>query len=442
MLSWFIKAGIFYGISFWGIYRHLTRAKIPFSFYVGFFIVCPFLQPNLFLNDLIITLCGALAVFYFANPTEKRFSTIISQFGISMLIYYLANIFTFICVRMPVVQERLGSLLGIVNFLATLISYAFGLILIQVIRPLLTDYFKVTAYHFSGLKYLFSLLFIPLSYFFYMVEYLPTILRGILHTSNLVGLEIFIALSYYIVTVLLFFVVGKVLMKNEHLMFANAQLSSLEDYTSELEVMYDDMRRFKHDYKNVLYSLKSALDTDNLDYAKRELARLTNSTASIINTPTKALGNLQNITNPGIKSVVYGKVNQAISDKLNVTLEVAQPIDLTATLNQVDALRVLSILLDNAIHAAKESKDKKIDLALYENEHAQFIVIGNSTKQEQLDLAELDAGSTTFNLNASHHIGLRNLRIVLAKYPQAINDRSSNNYWFEQRIILPKGEDK
>lgn len=35
--------------------------------------------------------------------------------------------------------------------------------------------------------------------------------------------------------------------------------------------MTDDLRRFRHDYQNILYSLNSALATDNIAYAKRAL---------------------------------------------------------------------------------------------------------------------------------------------------------------------------
>lgn len=283
-----------------------------------------------------------------------------------------------------------------------------------------------------------GLLFIPLSYFFYVFQYNPTFIANLFRTKNVNSYSVVLASLYYLIVLAILALVGKWLYDREELHYAKVRLSNLENYTSQLEVMYDDMRRFKHDYQNVLYSLKSALDTNNLDYAKKELTNLTHSTNSIINLPTQFLGNLKNIDNSGIKSVVYGKLTWALNKGLSPVLEVAAPIDLTKTLDQLDAIRVLSILLDNAVNAASESKDKKIDLSLYENDNAQFIIVGNSTKDNQIDLNKLDINSLNFNLNASHHIGLRNLRIILGKYPQAVNDRSSDKYWFEQRIILPK----
>lgn len=42
------------------------------------------------------------------------------------------------------------------------------------------------------------------------------------------------------------------------------ELNNLRLYTSHIESMYDNLRRFRHDYKNVLYSLTGALENDDI----------------------------------------------------------------------------------------------------------------------------------------------------------------------------------
>lgn len=436
--TYLIQVAIFYPLLFWGTYRHVSQNRVPLSHYLVLSVVLIFLQPNLFLNDLVITFCAAAAIYYFANPNEEQFSTIIAQFGVAMLIYYLASFIGLIGARTLV--ARFPQANAIAFFILVPIIYPIALFIILVSRRLFNQYFRILALQYSGIKDLLSLLFVPLSYFFYTFQYNPHVVAQLLHVPavNVNILTLVIVLAYYLLALLTMFLTAKFLRQREELYYVNIRLTNLESYTSELEVMYDDMRRFKHDYQNILYSLKSALDSDNLDYARQEINSLANSTAPLINLSTKVLGNLQNIQDSGIKSVVFGKIMLALKKRLTVLLEVAQPIDLTKTMQQVDAIRVLSILLDNAIQAAEQSRDKKVDLSLYENDNAQFIIVGNSTAEAQIDLAKLDINSTTFTLDASHHIGLRNLRIILGSYPQAVNDRSSHNYWFEQRIILPK----
>ena len=88
--TYLIQVAIFYPLLFWGTYRHVSQNRVPLSHYLVLSVVLIFLQPNLFLNDLVITFCAAAAIYYFANPNEEQFSTIIAQFGVAMLIYYLS----------------------------------------------------------------------------------------------------------------------------------------------------------------------------------------------------------------------------------------------------------------------------------------------------------------------------------------------------------------
>lgn len=436
LLRYLSQVFFFYPLLFWGTYRHVARKRVPLIYYPISGVIFWFFQPNLFLNDLIITLCAALAIYYFSNPNEEQFSTIIAYFGVAMLVYYFASIIGDCGARLLIAALPQAS--NLTFFLLIPVIYLIALLIILASLRLFDQYFKVIFLQYSGVKVVLSLLFIPLSYFFYVYQYLPHTITQVFRVREVNIFSITLATAYYLCALLIMYLTTRFLRQNDELHFANVRLNNLETYTSELEVMYDDMRRFKHDYKNILYSLKSALDTNNLDYAKHELANLTRSTEPLINIPSKVLNNLQNIQDSGIKSIVFSKMTTALDNHLSAVLEVAQPIDLKQTMDPVDAIRVLSILLDNAINAAKQSAEKKIDLSLYENTNAQFIVIGNSTKEDQIDLAKLDVNSTTFNLDANHHIGLRNLRIILGHYPQAINDRSSHDHWFEQRIILPK----
>lgn len=262
----------------------------------------------------------------------------------------------------------------------------------------------------------------------------------IIHTNVVTGnlLALIISLIYFIATLSLLHFVGKYLYYQDLSEFHRQELNNLEKYTADLEVMYDDLRRFRHDYKNILYSLQSAVNSNHLNYAKQSINQLTHSTVKVINMPTHTVGSLKNLTNSGVKSVTYSKIDQAISRGLHIQLEVASPIDLTATMSELDAIRIISILLDNAIVEAAKSVDKKIDISIFANNNAQFIIVGNSTRDEQIDLNRLAQIEHTVSFGSNHHLGLRNLQIILGHYPNAANDRKSDHHWFEQRIVIPK----
>ena len=352
LILFLVKACLFYPLLFWGCYRHISQRNIPAGFYIISGATFIFWPPNLFINDLVITGLAIVAVYYLANPFGDHLSTIVSHFGYSMLVYYFSSTICMLLSRIVLVKyPQFGSLLYL--FLVPII-YVFALLVIKIVRPLAERFFnRVNNRHLIA-EWCLSALFIPLSLFFFFVQRSQPTFNLLLRTNNWGGniVAVLITLAYFILVLLLMNHVGGDLYYRDQAVFANHNLDSLANYTSELEVMYDDLRRFRHDYKNILISLSSALSDNNIDYAKQSIQQLTQLSSRIVDMPTGVFGALQNITDLGVKSVVYQKLSDAIKDGLHPQLEVVRPLDLTTTLQPLDAIRIIAILLDNAIRAA------------------------------------------------------------------------------------------
>lgn len=218
------------------------------------------------------------------------------------------------------------------------------------------------------------------------------------------------------------------------------ELRNLQTYTSHIEAMYDDLRRFRHDYKNILLSLQDTIKNGTIDQVRKMFDQIVLPTNDNVEIRTAVLGHLANIEDLEIKSLVYSKVMAAINKQIDVTVEVVDPIKLSAEVDTVDVLRMISILLDNAVNAALLSAEKKVNFSFFTKDGAQYIVVGNSTKQAQIDLQKL-AGNFNGLTSSRHSLGLRNLRILLAKYPFIQHNSSSNHHWVEQALIIhPQGK--
>lgn len=213
------------------------------------------------------------------------------------------------------------------------------------------------------------------------------------------------------------------------------ELTELQQYTSQIEVMYDDMRRFRHDYKNILYSLSSAIDTNDITLVKKAFDSVVIPTQKDVTTSTSVLADLKNLQNIEIKSLIYNKIMYALDKGLKFEVEIEHKIKLTDNFELLDAVRCISILLDNAINAAINSKEKKINFSFFNSDGIQYLIVGNSTKEEMIDLGALVQQDS--KLGSSHGIGLKNLQMILARYPNIQNNGSSNSYWFEQVLMIP-----
>ena len=423
LLVWAIKTCIFYPIFFLGTYKHLHLRRIPFYFYLIIAVGALFLPFFFFLNDLIWIIVTIALIYFLVDHGTGSLTDLVASFGYSMLVYYFVQTIVsgIIAIFVITLLPSTGVYYLITNT-SILICYAVTLPIIRATRPFFNHYLSRLRDDHALSEWLFSLAFLPIAYFLYYTQYYRRLTLPPVLPESAPPVANYLA---YLAICFGYFAIIQIAMALTSKYLANRDWA-------------DDLRRFRHDYQNILYSLNSALSTNNLDYAKRALGHLTRATQRDIKVPTGIIGPLKNIKDSGIKAVVYNKVSSAMDKELNLEIEIADPIQLTQTLQQVDAIRIITILFDNAIRAAAKSEKKLVDFSLYENQFAQFIVIGNSTAQAKVDLNQLTAIAHTVTLGRNHHLGLRNLQIILARYPGASNDRSSKDHYFEQRIIIPK----
>ena len=120
-----------------------------------------------------------------------------------------------------------------------------------------------------------------------------------------------------------------------------AQLQNLLEYTLQIEKLYNELRHFKHDYKNILISLEYCLDHDDLAGVKEIYQNAIVPTKSVISLELQIMGQLQNIGDPALKGILSNKLSLALSKKLKVTCEVSEQIFLDSRISQLDMVRIL-----------------------------------------------------------------------------------------------------
>ncbi|MBW3349387.1 GHKL domain-containing protein [Limosilactobacillus reuteri] len=249
---------------------------------------------------------------------------------------------------------------------------------------------------------------------------------------------ILIVFAFTILYILAIYVPTKLLQNKATIQNQQLELVNLSQYTSHIETMYDELRRFRHDYKNILLSLNDAVENRNIDQVSDIFKRVVIPTNVNVEARTSVLGKLAEVKNLEIKSLIYSKTMEAIDKGIKVEIEIEKPIKLDTNIQITDMLRIISILFDNAINATLNAKQPQINLSMFEEKNVQIFQIGNSTKEEHINLSKLSGRFNGVLTNSHHGLGLRNLRSILARYPFIQNNRSSKDYWFEQQIVIYK----
>ena len=206
----------------------------------------------------------------------------------------------------------------------------------------------------------------------------------------------------------------------------------LQTYTDEIVGLYNEIRGFRHDYAGMLVSMQMAIDSGNL----QEIDRVYNEVLVEVNQKLRSekytYFDLNNIEDSALRSLIAQSIVYARNNDVEFTLEVKDTIT-RLSIDLLDLVRIMSVLLNNAVEGAAESYLKQMEVAVIRMDLETVIVIQNSCKitmSPSEDLFEL--GFSTKGRNRG--IGLNNVKEILDKYDNIILETEMEDNTFRQII--------
>ena len=206
----------------------------------------------------------------------------------------------------------------------------------------------------------------------------------------------------------------------------------LQTYTDEIVGLYNEIRGFRHDYAGMLVSMQMAIDSGNL----QEIDRVYNEVLVKVNQKLRSekytYFDLNNIEDSALRSLIAQSIVYARNNDVEFTLEVKDTIT-RLSIDLLDLVRIMSVLLNNAVEGAAESYLKQMEVAVIRMDLETVIVIQNSCKitmSPSEDLFEL--GFSTKGRNRG--IGLNNVKEILDKYENIILETEIEESTFRQII--------
>lgn len=200
--------------------------------------------------------------------------------------------------------------------------------------------------------------------------------------------------------VLIFYGMYDILVKNHELTLQQAQADIMKDYTKRMESFYDEIRVFRHDYRNILATMQDYIDTGDIHALQEYFHDKILANTDILSDDGFFLGKLHLIEDHAIKSLLYTKLISILNHNLSLTLELTERIPDIAIDNLL-LCRVLGILLDNAIEASLTSDEKALHLAIVRTDNAVIFSIANSTIPLEVPVSQLSTQGYTTKENHS-----------------------------------------
>ncbi len=226
------------------------------------------------------------------------------------------------------------------------------------------------------------------------------------------------------------------LIKTVNLEITKRELEQSELHNKSLELLYNNVSAFKHDFSNIITALGGFIFSKNLSGLEEYYNKIADECH--INNNLSTL-NPKIINNPAVYNIFATKYYKA--DELGITINLQIFINLnTLKLDIYDFCRILGILLDNAIEAASQCDDKIINIEIHDIKprKCQVLTIENTYINKDIDISKLsEKGYTSKSEDKdSHGIGLWQVSKMLKKHNNVILDTSKDQQFFRQELVI------
>ena len=208
----------------------------------------------------------------------------------------------------------------------------------------------------------------------------------------------------------------------------------MERYSRHIEELYKEVRSFRHDYSNLLTSLRLGIEEEDMEQIKEVYDSVLKDSSEKLQDSKYDLGRLVNIRDKALKSLLAGKFLKARDKKIVFNVEVPEEIQVEG-MRLLDFLTIVSILCDNAIEASAEASQPHVSIAFLKNGAQETFIIENSIKEEGIDISEI------FSFGASSKgeergVGLYTVMKIVESHPNTSLNTTCKNQVFRQVLTM------
>lgn len=253
----------------------------------------------------------------------------------------------------------------------------------------------------------------------------------------------YLASSTILIFFLIFILISSSLLKNLHIKIdVEAEKQKLEQqkkYIESLEKNNNEIRKFKHDFNNIILGLEGYITSNEVDNIK--LRDYFYNNIKDFNTKIEldniVLSHLNNIKVPSIKNLLTNKIISAQNNDFKVNICVDDEID-NFYVNEMQLSRILGIFLDNSLEAGLELEHNRfIELIILKANKTIVIQITNTFYNTDLDIYKInESGYSTKGENRG--IGLSSADDIISKQNMILNTRIEDDLF--KQILTIEGD--
>ncbi|HDL0563930.1 TPA: sensor histidine kinase [Staphylococcus aureus] len=212
------------------------------------------------------------------------------------------------------------------------------------------------------------------------------------------------------------------------------EIETYYKYTLKIEAINNEMRKFRHDYVNILTTLSEYIREDDMpglrDYFNKNIVPMKDN----LQMNAIKLNGIENLKVREIKGLITAKILRAQEMSIPISIEI--PDEVThINLNMIDLSRSIGIILDNAIEASTEIDDPIIRVAFIESENSVTFIVMNKCADDIPRIHELFQESFSTK-GEGRGLGLSTLKEIADNADNVLLDTIIENGFFIQKVEI------
>lgn len=406
-----------------------TIANIKFVgkdyiFITGIIILSAILY-NVYASQALVLVVIMIIIFFYSKV--RWYSIVIVL--MSTLLSYLTN---FITVAISLYTENIIHNIYFYNIFHFSIFIILSLILAHLFKHLLIrlrySYLYLSKRYYIIISFVLAIAFI----YFYIIS------QTNLQESNSLN---FYAIIFVSITVLLSLVILLLSAFALREMKYKRKLQEIEayyEYTLRIESINNEMRKFRHDYVNILTTLSDYIREDDMPGLRKYFDEHIVPMKDKLKTRSIKMNGIEKLKVREIKGLITTKIIQAQEKRIPISIEVPDEID-RIDMNTVELSRIIGIIVDNAIEASENLEEPLINIAFIDNDESVTFIVMNKCSDDIPKIHELfEQGFSTKGDNRG--LGLSTLKELTDSNENVLLDTVIENGYFVQKVEINNKE--
>ena len=420
-------------------------SNVPLAFFQGFLL---FLIAKIIL-DIHYTKRDYLAILVVIIPSAFLYiylgsiSVLYLLIGCGLILYTKVKLYSLIAVLSSAILMFLSNFIGfllvvlvenhtqnyvIITSSYIIIFFAISLLLafsVQfLLKKLMQSYLSINRTYLTIISIVLVLSFIIL----YVYSQMPNINNSSLKMYGLIFMGIILFF-----TVLIVFISNYMIKELRY----KRNMEEIETYyedTLQIESINNEMRKFRHDYVNILTTMSEYIREDDMPGLRQYFNENIVPMKDNLQMKSIKINGTENLKVRAIKGLVTTKILQAQEKNIPISIEVPELVE-HIEMNTIDLSRIIGIITDNAIEASETLEDALIRIAFINTETSVMFIVMNKCQEDMPRIHELF--QERFSTKGENRgLGLSTLKEITDSTDNVLLDTTIENGYFVQKVEI------